>query len=244
MNPWLDGEGRFFNNQPQVSRVPLMAGHSCVVIDGVLANPHGLRAWAAEQAFTPPVGYPYPGLVSEAPTALGAHMADAFSQHARQPLGGRRTLDWTLRFSLVSTPPQALRPLQWLCHRDRVADEGSGILFAASVLYLFEDASLGGTSFYRPLQSPAHTEALVADSQTLAAREFSARYGLQASYMGGSNAYFEHVAQMPAAFNRLIVYDGGLFHSADVAKPSRMVAHPLAGRLTLNGFFTCRQNAR
>jgi hypothetical protein len=42
----------------------------------------------------------------------------------------------------------------------------------------------------------------------------------------------------------MIYYDGGLFHSGDIGEPSQLSADPRVGRLTLNGFFTCRRNAR
>ena len=34
-------------------------------------------------------------------------------------------------------------------------------------------------------------------------------------YMHGGNAYFERVLQLPARFNRMVFYDGGLFHCSD-----------------------------
>jgi hypothetical protein len=77
----------------------------------------------------------------------------------------------------------------------------------------------------------------------LDAREFGARYGLQPGYMASSNAYFERVAQVSAAWNRVIFYDGGLFHSADVDQPGLLSRDPARGRLTLNSFFTCKRNA-
>ena len=117
------------------------------------------------------------------------------------------------------------------------------VLFAASVLYLFRDPALGGTSFYVPRQSAAQTDRLVADSLTLDASEFSTRYGLQPGYMDGNNAYFERIAQVPAAWNRAIFYDGGLFHSADLQLPASLDPDPMRGRLTLNGFFHCKRNA-
>ena len=87
------------------------------------------------------------------------------------------------------------------------------------------------------------TEKLVADSQQLGAHDFGARYGLQPSYMADSNAYFERTARVPAAWNRLIFYDGSAFHSAEV-DPARLWADPLQGRLTLNSFITCRRTVR
>ncbi len=215
----------------------------CVVVDNALANPHGLRVWAAEQRFMPPLGYPYPGQVCGVPDELNARIVDFFSQHLRTHLGARRVVDATTRLSVIDTPPEQLRPVQWLCHRDRLAEQGSNLLFAASVLYLFEDATLGGTAFYEPRQSIATTEQLVADSQALSAHHFSQRYGVQPAYMADSNAYFERTARVPAAWNRLIFYDGSAFHSAE-ANPARLQSDPLQGRLTLNSFITCRRVSR
>ncbi len=238
--PWLDAEGRFFNPSPQVTVLPTGPdGHRVVVVEQALANPQGLRAWAANQALAPPVGYPYPGQVCAVPDEMTARLADFFSLHIRAHLAVRRVLGTSVRLSVVDTPPDQLQPVQWLCHRDRLPAPGGNLLFAASVLYLFDDPSLGGTSFYAPRQPAPATDQLVADSQALPAAAFTVRYGLQPGYMAGSNRFFERTAQIPAAWNRLIVYDGSRFHSADV-NTARLDSHPLQGRLTLNGFFTCR----
>jgi hypothetical protein len=244
MSGWLDAGGRLFNPNPSVSVLPLPGGRPCVVLDDVLANPDGVAAWAATQAFVPPVGYPYPGLVLELAGNLVDHVAGLFDMHARARLGGRRTLDARLRLSLVTTPPERLEPRQWQCHRDRVADDPTAALYAASVLYLFRDPALGGTSFYRPRRPAAEMARMIVDSQQLDAEAFASRHGLQPGYMAGSNAYFERVASVPAAWNRMLVYDGAIFHSADVGRPQALDADPRRGRLTLNGFFTCKPNAR
>ena len=62
-------------------------------------------------------------------------------------------------------------------------------------------------------------------------------------YMTGSNAYFERVAKINAAWNRAIFYDGSLFHGPDVDQPSLLSDDVLRGRLTLNGFFGCKRQA-
>ena len=241
--PWLDAQGRFFNPAARVQVLAIGAGRSCVVVDDALANPEGLRRWAATQTFVPPAGYPYPGNVCDVPGEINARIADFFSQHVRTHLGVRRALELSVRLSVIDTPPAQLAPVQWLCHRDRLVEQGSNLIFVATVLYLFQDATLGGTSFYEPRQSIALTERLVADSQGLAAHDFAARYALQPAYMAGSNAYFERTAQVPAAWNRLIFYDGSEFHSADV-NPARLAPEPLLGRLTLNSFTTGRRMSR
>ena len=237
------GAARFFNPSPAITSLPLPGGHEVVVIDDMLVDPDGLVAWAREQSFVPPDGFPYPGVVSAAPQALSDRFADHFAQYARTRLQARRTLAHDVRLSMVTTPPGQLDPRQWQCHRDRVSMEAS-TLYVASVLYLFRDAALGGTSFYVPRQSLAATDRIIIDSQRLAADQFSARYGVQPGYMDGSNAYFECVARVPAAWNRMILYDAGVFHSGDIGRPERLTTDPATGRLTLNCFFTCRRQAR
>jgi Family of unknown function (DUF6445) len=243
MTAWLDTTGRLFNPQPTIQVVPLVDGQCCVVVDDVLAHPQLLVDWAASQQFKGPVGYPYPGVVANVPPELSQRVADHFALFARKPLGGRRTLDATVRLSVVSQAPQTLEPRQWQCHRDRVADDPRAMLFAASVLYLFDNPALGGTSFYQPRQSSDATDQMLADSQLLDATTFSARYGLQPGYMAGSNAYFERIGQVAARWNRAIFYDGGLFHSADVDETGPLSADVGRGRLTLNSFFSCKRNA-
>lgn len=240
---WDDGDGRFFNPRPTISSVPLPGGSEVVVIDDVLLDPDDLVDWARGRPFSPPAGFPYPGLIVGAPPGLAARFADFFAQHARTRLQARRTLAHDMRLSMVTTPPGQLDPRQWQCHRDRVSTD-PGVVFVASVLYLFRDPALGGTSFYVPRQSPADTDRLQIDSQTLSPEQFTRRYGLQAAYMDGGNAYFDCVARVPAAWNRMILYDAGFFHSADIGRPDLLAADPARARLTLNGFFTCRRQAR
>jgi hypothetical protein len=246
MESWLDDQGRLFNPRPQVSVLPLDAGRSCVVVDDVLANPQGVVDWAAGQRFVAPTSYPYPGLVRDLPEDTARRVTDLFDQHARGRLGGRRTLGTTLRLAMVTTRPEQLDPRQWQCHRDRLNNEPAAALYAASVLYLFRDPALGGTSFYRPRRPEHEILRMTIDSQRLDAAAFGQRHGLAAGYMDGSNAYFECVARVPAAWNRMIFYDGSMFHSGDIGldSPHALDADPRAGRLTMNGFFTCRPVAR
>jgi Family of unknown function (DUF6445) len=241
---WFNGAGRFFNPEPRVSTVPIAPGEYCIVVDEALANPEGLVDWAAAQGFSPPEGFPYPGVIVAAPPSVSALVGDYFAQNVRRRLGGRRTLSTTVRLSLVTLSPQQLRPVQWQCHRDRLGPAPHDLLLPAMVTYLFRDTELGGTSFYRSLLSDEETDRMINDAGRMGAAEFTARYGLEAGYLKGSNRYFERLAQVPAAWNRMLFYNGDLFHSADIAAPARLSADPRTGRLTLNGFFTCRPAAR
>lgn len=243
MDSWLNGAGQFFNPAARISSVVIAPGESCIVVDEALANPQGLVGWAATQHFRPPEGFPYPGVLVDAPPAVSVMVGDYFAEHARGRLGGRRTLSTVVRLSLVTLAPRELRPVQWQCHRDRLGPVPHDVRLAAMVAYLFRDAELGGTSFYRPLQSDAETEHLINDAGRLSAGEFSARYGLEAGYLSGSNRYFERLVSIPAAWNRMLFYNGDLFHSGDITAPERLSGDARSGRLTLNGFFTCRAAA-
>ena len=243
MDSWLDGAGQFFNPTARVSAVPIAPGEFCIVIDEALANPQGLIDWAAMQHFRLPEGFPYPGVLLDAPPAVSAMVGDYFAEHVRARLGGRRTLSTTVRLSLVTLAPQQLRPVQWQCHRDRLGPTPRDLRLAAMVAYLFRDSELGGTSFYRSLLSEEETERMINDAGRMSAAEFSLRYDLEAGYLSGSNRYFERLAQVPAAWNRMLFYNGDLFHCGDITAPARLSGDPRSGRLTLNGFFTCRPAA-
>jgi Family of unknown function (DUF6445) len=233
-----------FTRKPLVQAVPLFDGHECLIVDDVLQAPEQWLRYAVERRAQFYEGPPnaYPGLELRMPDEISAQLDDFFREHIRARLGARRTLRMYSRLSLVTTPPQALEPRQWLCHRDSQQVQ-PGECIAASVLYLFREAALGGTSFFRPKQSAMETAHLVHDSSTLTREAFTQKHGINAGYFTESNAYFEHIYTASAKFNRMIFYDGSLFHSGDITAPEKMSANPAVGRLTLNGFFTCKKQA-
>jgi hypothetical protein len=84
---------------------------------------------------------------------------------------------------------------------------------------------------------------LFQQARTATGEAFDAVIGAPPGYLGASNAYFEQVCSIPAAFNRAIFYDGAIFHSAQIDAPARLDHDPATGRLTLNGFFLLRKAA-
>lgn len=233
-----------FNPNPTPSVVALDGERSCLVFDDVLREPQRLVAMAVAQRehFRRSGNNAFPGPELRMPDAFSAALDAFFAIHARRPLGGRRTLRAYSRLSLVTLSPEQLAPTQWICHRDRMALE-AGRCVAACVLYLFDDPLLGGTGFYRPRRGTLDTARLVHDSGALDRDAFAATYGISAAYPTASNDWFEKVASVPARFNRAIFYDGMQFHSGDIERPELLSDDPTRGRLTLNGFFTCRQTA-
>ena len=226
-----------FNPSPRVSTLALRGG-VCLVIDDALLNPAAWVAHAASERLTPPP-YPYPGLVADAP-ALAERQADFVAQHALPCLGVRQLLAGNARWSLVTTPPEQLQPVQWQCHVD-LPSTPADQLIAASVLYLFEDPRQGGTSFYVPRRPAAELDAMILDSLKLDGQRFAAQHGVARGYMTGSNTWYEQVLQVPAVFNRMILYDATVFHSGQIEHPELLSTDPQRGRLTLNGFFRFRR---
>ncbi len=222
---------------PQV--LPIPGGGLCLVFDDILLEPDRWRSRAAEfgEQFEPPKHNAYPGRELRLPDTVTAALLDTVSPWLRHHFGIARIVDGYCRLSMVSLAPEQLTPAQSLCHRDRLQAK-PGMLPLASVLYLFDDPSLGGTHFFRPLVDDAVLTRLLVDSNRMEAEPFFRHYGLVRGYMTDSNAYFEKVLTVPARRNRMIVYPGMQFHSGNIARPEAMSADPLLGRLTFNGFFT------
>ncbi|GAB3382460.1 DUF6445 family protein [Lysobacter fragariae] len=233
-----------FNPNPRIEVVRIGDRPVCYVIDDALVDPQRWvdHAAARADAFEETDHNAYPGPELRMPDADSAQLDAFFSMHLRRAFDVRRTLRMYSRMALATRQPEQLAPRQWLCHVDRMdIDPGQAVI--ASVLYLFRDESLGGTGFYRPLRPLPEIAQAVQDSARLSGTEFTARHGLAAGYMTASNTLFEKIAVVPARWNRLVFYSGMIFHAADITAPERLSRDPRVGRLTLNGFFTCRRNA-
>lgn len=233
-----------FNPQPQIECWPLADGHVCYVVDDALLKPERVLEWAAARgtAFRRVDFNAYPGNYLMLPAAAGQALRDFFVRHVRGLFDARRLLQMSCRLSMVTLPPQALRPYQWLCHSDRFGLAPAQSI-QASVLYLFKDEGLGGTGFYKPARPAAEIAQLFGDANTLSAEDFSDRYGIEPGYLLASNAWFTRTGGVPARWNRLIFYDGSLLHSGDILAPDRLSPDPKLGRLTFNAFFTCHRKA-
>jgi hypothetical protein len=232
-----------FNPRPRIERVALSAGQSCFVVDDALLNPERLVAFAGEkrEAFQPVDFNAYPGILLPTPQ-VSVVLNEFFLQHMRRLFDARRVLHMHSRLALVTVPPHLLSARQALCHRDSVGLDPRHSI-QASVLYLFGDAGMGGTSFYQATVPEREVALLFHDASTLPGEAFAQKYALEPGYMIDSNRYFTKVASVPAKWNRLIFYDGSLLHSGDIGAPEKLSDDPAVGRLTFNGFFTCRRRA-
>jgi hypothetical protein len=232
-----------FNPNASVREFKLDEGRFCLIVDDALLHPERMVQYAVERRnqFSAADSGFYPGLCLAAPPELTAGLATLFRWQVRGRFDARRCIEVLCRFSLVTLPPEALSPIQSICHRD---DSGLDpkLSMQASVLYLFHDPGLGGTSFYVPTRSKSETDTLFEAATRAPADMVRAKYQIEAGYIHDNNPYFRRIGAVPAQWNRLIFYDGGMLHSGDIPAPSRLCTDPLSGRLTLNGFFTSRRH--
>jgi len=228
-----------FNPTPKLAKLAFGEGE-CFIVDDALQDPRALRDFAKAQRarFAQAPFNAYPGIELGLTGAIETALGEFFDGHIRRLLGGRRRVRMNCRLAMTTTPPDELQPRQCIPHRDSAWIQPQH-LACASVLYLFDDPALGGTSFYRPRQDANATARLVHDSSTLGAHDFNVKYGIGPGYPSGTTRYFEHLASVPPRFNRMVFYDGRLFHSGDIGDARALDDDPLRGRLTLNGFYTC-----
>ena len=233
-----------FNPQPQITRLPLAPGRDAWVVDDVLLDPHALRDRALRERgnFVASPHNAYPGVEWRMGPEVSDPLAEFFMLHLRQRLGARRTLSMYSRLSIATLQPHQLSPLQRLCHRDRFGTRPDEVV-AACTLYLFDDAALGGTGFYAPRGPVADINANIRRWAAMDGAAFTAEISAEPAYLTASNAHFDLLGTVDAAFNRAVFYDGGGFHSSHITAPERLSADPARGRLTLNGFFVCRRSA-
>lgn len=233
-----------FNPNPHIQLQDVGGRLPCVVIDNALQDPESMVEFAARNcnAFVRSPAGTFPGMELRMSDGFSAHLHDFFLLHARRHFAARRTLSYFSRLSMVAREPRELTPLQRVCHRDVLTPDPNQSMFAC-VLYLFHDPFLGGTSFFRPRKSEKEIDYLLSRWAGLSDAECTRALNAAPAYPTTTNEFFELVCTVPAAWNRIIFYDSLIFHTGDITQPHRLVPDPIAGRLTLNGFFVCRPAA-
>lgn len=212
--------------------------HKLVSIDGLLESPETVISHASLQNFAK-ITPQYPGVRSPLDPAVCAAWLSQLAPLLDQwfgPYGGA----WEMQawYSLVTTPPSELAPIQRLPHVD-----GTDPKQVAMMLYLHTTgphaAQTGGTAFFRHRATglealtqadfPHYAAALQADV---------ARTGLPpAAYPTDGAPHFERTHVVPGTFNSAVFYRGNILHSGVIDNEAPLSADPRTGRLTINAFF-------
>ena len=179
-----------------------------------------------------PDGIHYPGVRSRAPASYGRMLAEALAGPLAELFGwqGARFAVIASDFSLVTTPPEALTPIQRIPHFD-----GTDERVVAVLHYLTGD---GGTAFFRHRvtgyervteeRASRYDEVLRADMRT---------HGMpDAAYVDGDTPVFAETERFEARFGRLLAYPGNALHSGRIPPGAALSDDPGAGRLTVNTF--------
>jgi hypothetical protein len=203
-----------------------------MVVDDLLAAPGDWRDLAAGLPYGR-IGPFYPGLRAHLPAdaaaairgALAAPIGEAFGLDPVPPL-------LECFFSIVTTPPEQLAPIQRLPHFDGLEPERIAIL-----VYL-SGADLGGTAFYRQRATGFET----VDTARFPAFEAALKAGVAehglppAAYIDGDTPLYEEIARYDARPNRALVYRGHSLHCAAIPNGADLPADPARGRLSINAF--------
>ncbi len=209
------------------------------VIDGFHAAPEELLGAAQGLAFSPR-GPHYPGIRAPASPSYLARRMDLLQQLLCDVFGlteGAALVE--CNYSLVTTPPGELRPIQRLPHFDST-DPGR-----LAILHYLCPQEAGGTAFYRHISSGFETvsEARLEDYSRLLEQDIS-RHGLpEAAYVVSDTPVYTQTFAIPAAFNRLIVYRGWTLHSGLIPPDLAFSPDPRTGRLTINTFLQARHQS-
>jgi len=207
------------------------------MIDELLATPEFAISEAFLQDFAK-ISPQYPGVRAPLdPAVCGAWLA-RLSPLLDQWFGpyGRA---WEMQawYSIVTTPPADLEPIQRLPHVD-----GTDPAQVAMMLYLHRTGPHnphGGTAFFR--HRATGLEALTAADYPHYAASLQAdvaRTGLPpAAYTTDGAPHFERTHVVEGAFNQAVFYRGNILHSGVIDNAAPLSADPREGRLTINAFF-------
>jgi len=203
-----------------------------VVVDDFLADPEEWRRLASRLSYGR-IGPFYPGLRAHVPAdaaaaireGLGPLIAEAFRLDPVPPL-------LECFFSIVTTPPAQLAPIQRLPHFDGLEPERIAIL-----VYL-SGAEQGGTAFYRQRATGFET----VDAARFPAFEAALKAGVAErglpppTYIDGDTPLYEEIARYEARPNRALIYRGHSLHCAAIPAGAELPADPATGRLSINAF--------
>jgi hypothetical protein len=219
--------------EPQVSiRHIGREGEPIVLIDRFSGNADQLLQ-AGQAAHYQDAGASYPGLRSWADPSYLDCRRNLMMQIMQQVFGFSKGAGLKVStFSLVTTPQQALTPLQRIPHYDHADGE------VIAIMHYLLGPETGGTAFYRhrrtgfetitPAREGAYNAGLAKDEQA---------YGMPPKrYCYGDTDWFEMVDEVEAQPDRLILYRGRQLHSGVIPNAEKLSANPKQGRLTINMF--------
>lgn len=223
-------------------------GRRVVVIDNFLADADAddLVRQAVEMAPFPAIetNY-YPGLRRMIMPEDGQAFAyvdavcEALAPILRQIYEVERFRVTEASFSLTTLAPQDTQLIQRVPHYDSFDANDFAIL------HYLHRGDMGGTAFYRHRRSGYETlNATRAETFQTQLDEDLAAFGPPApAYVHEDTPAWEKIGEIPWSFNRLLIYQGALFHSGIIPDGFAFSPDPRHGRLTSNIFLHAMKTA-
>jgi hypothetical protein len=207
-----------------------------LVLDGLLTGGPALVDHAAEVAVLAAVKAGvnfYPGVRAPGPPpyvqALVRTLRPYMTKVFGAPAGGRAGV--TCALSMAVTPASQATVVQRLPHIDTAEPN------QLAILHYLCGPEHGGTAFYRHRETGLETVGPDQSKPYFAAlRRQIESVPVGPGYITGSDALFERIGAVEAAFDRIIVYPSRLLH-AGILPETPVSLDPRAGRLTVNSFY-------
>lgn len=206
------------------------------LVENFVHDPGALIAFAENgEPFLAAAGDLYPGIRKPAPPEYAqdfcARFGDELHEYFGLPKGSVPRVIFSA-FSITTTDPQRLRPVQRVPHFDTSAAN------QLAIVHYLCGPEHGGTSFYRHRSTGFETishERLHRYARTLK-NEVMAEHPPPAKYMDGDDPLFIRTASYEACPNRALIYPSNVLHSGDIRRISSPETPPRDARLTVNSF--------
>lgn len=207
--------------------------HTLLTVDGLLADPETAISNATLQKFAK-ITPQYPGIRAPLASDVIADWLEQLAPMLEQHFGGSPK-GWEMQawYSIVTTPPEQLIPMQCFPHVD-----GTDPRQLAMMLYLHE-TDHGGTGFFRHRTTGFEELSEETYPRYAAVLQDDVRKtGLPpARYVTDGAPHFERIHASSGKFNQAIFYRGNLLHSGIIDNEADLPTDPRSGRLTINAFF-------
>lgn len=224
---------------PHASLVTHMIGaerRPLAVVEEFAQDVETLIAYAESgEPFGATAGDLYPGVRKPAPPEYAKDFCKRYGDVLREYFGlpGNSTPRVIFSaFSITTTEPQQLRPVQRVPHFDTSAAN------QLAIVHYLCGPEHGGTAFYRHRSTGFETishERLHHYARSLK-REVMSEHPRPAKYMDGDDPLFIRIASYEARCNRALIYPSNVLHSGNIRGVSPPETQPRRARLTLNSF--------
>jgi hypothetical protein len=203
-----------------------------IVIDDFAADPDGMVEAACALDWRP-IGANFPGVRHPTPPEMVGQARELLMGLIQQVFELKDPLNRIESYySLVTTPPAKLQPIQRLPHFD-----GLGARRIAMVHHLSR-VERGATAFFRHRSTGFET----IDAERLPAYNRAVNLELMwqglppAAYLDGDTPLYERIGRHEARYNRLLIYRGNTLHGAEAPDAAPLTDDPRTGRFSINTF--------